>query len=728
MNAAGAGSIALTTPVGLLPLATPRRTERLAGLGIRCVADLLRHLPLRYEHERPEETIADAGRLLGPRHGAHANVAVRGEILAMRLHRGRKPRVEATLSDGSATLKLTWFNAPWVRRTIHPGARVLVQGRMERHGDWLQMVNPKLSRLEGERELPRRDERFRPVYPASEELASAEIERMIAALLPAALPLIEDHLPKPYREARGMPPLAEAYRMIHQPEELDDALAGRRRLAFDELLLQQLAVMTRRRQLRESMRAAALPSTPTIDRHILARFPFALTADQRLVIDEIAADLGSSTPMNRLLQGDVGAGKTVVALYAMLLATASGHQSLLMAPTELLAEQHHASIGRFLGGSAVRLALLTGSAGRSEREAILAAAADGTIDILVGTHALLGEALRFRSLALAVIDEQHRFGVHQRAVFRSRAGALTSTDAAAAALDGSTSKTERSLGPTVPHVLVMTATPIPRTLSLTIFGDLDVSTIRSLPPGRTPTVTRVVDPDRAADVYAYVAERVAAGEQAYVVVPAVEEGDLGLANVAGHLEWLAKGPLANARLAGLHGRMRREERDAIMTRFREGAVDALVSTVVIEVGVDVPNASIMVVEHADRFGLAQLHQLRGRVGRGTRRSLCVLLARPLTPDAEARLQAIAETSDGFRIAERDLEIRGPGDLFGARQHGVAPFIAAELPRDFQLLALARRDAEAWIARSPDLSAPEEALLRRRMLKAHGATLGVGDVG
>ena len=707
--------------------------EKFAALGLRCLADLLRHLPIRHEHEREEQSIAGVGRMVGPRHGAGATVSVRGEIQAARVARGRKQRIEATLGDDTGTMKVTWFNSPWVKKQVHPGLRVHLQGRATRYGDWLEMTNPRLTVIEPGGEPPPSEERFRPIYPASEALPSSAIERVISAALPMALPLIEDHLPDTFRERRGLPPLAEAYRMIHTPDSEDEARAGRRRLAYDEHLFLQLGVMMRRRQIRESTRAHALRSSPTIDARILRRLPFALTPDQRQVVDEIAADLARETPMNRLLQGDVGAGKTVVALYAMLLAVVARHQAALMAPTELLAEQHFDSISRLLEGSEVRLALLTGAQPKADREAILARLASGDIDILVGTHALLTESVRFDSLALAVIDEQHRFGVHQRANLREKtlgptAGGVEAPGAARAPA-GSSVSVER---PMAPHVLVMTATPIPRTLSLTIFGDLDVSTIRHLPPGRQPIVTRCVGVERRDEVYAFVAERVRRGEQCYVVVPAVEAGDLGLTDVASHLAWLGAGHFAGLRLEGLHGRLGREEREEIMGRFRRGEVDVLVATVVIEVGVDVPNASLMVVEHADRFGLAQLHQLRGRIGRGATKSLCVLVAHEpvpeASPEAQARLTTMVETTDGFAIAERDLEIRGPGELFGARQSGIAPFVAADLPHDFQLLQLARRDAEAWIARSPELAAPEEALLRRRLMKFCGAALGLADVG
>jgi len=701
-----ASAIALTSPLTALPGIGPRTAEKLHGLGVRCIADLLRHLPLRHEHELAEDTIHAAQRIVGPLHGAEANVAASGDLGAVALGRGRQPRVEATIMDGTGTMRLVWFNAPYMKRSLHPGLRVRVEGKAKRWGDYLEMANPRLTVLEAGAAAGPRIERYRAVYPATEGVSSSAIEKAIAAALPLAMPLLEDHLPADFRERRALPSFADAFRMIHAPANPDEAASARRRLAYDELLLLQLGVMMRRRQLRERFTADPLACTPEIDRHITRRLPFALTPDQRAVIDEIAADCARTSPMNRLLQGDVGAGKTVVALHAMLLAVASRHQAALMAPTELLAEQHATTIRRLLSESKVRLALLTGALTARERRETTAAIEAGEVDLVIGTHAILTESVKFKSLALVVIDEQHRFGVHQRATLRDKRG-----------------ESDR-----VPHVLVMTATPIPRTLSLTVFGDLDISTIRHLPPGRQPIATRVVGPEKAPEVYSYAAERIRAGEQAYVVVPSIEEGDRGLKDVVSHMAWLSNGPFAGLRVAGIHGRLPVAERDEAMDRFRGGSLDVLVATVVIEVGVDVPNASLMIVEHAERFGLAQLHQLRGRIGRGTRRSLCVLIGAPGNPEAEQRLAAIAETTDGFRIAERDLEIRGPGELFGARQAGAAPFLAADLPRDFPLLAMARRDAEEWIGRSPALAAPEEAVLKRRLMKAHGKALGLADVG
>ncbi|MCP3902846.1 MAG: ATP-dependent DNA helicase RecG [Planctomycetes bacterium] len=703
-------TLQLTTAVERIPGVGSRRAGALRRLGLRCVADLLRHLPQRYERELGERTVEEAAT-----QGADAILTIAGEVETIRMSRGRKARFEATVRDETGTTLLTWFNAPWLRGKLHPGQRIRATGKMKRYGEWLQMVNPRWEVIEedpvevADGDAPR-DGRLRPIYPASEDVSSAVIELAVGAILEPALRLVDDHLTDAYRAERELPPLADAYRKIHRPADEAEAAGARRRLAFDELLMLQLGVMLKRAHRRETQRAPALVANASIDEHIAGRLPFTLTASQREVIDEIAGDLTTPVPMNRLLQGDVGAGKTAVALYAMLLAVASEHQAALMAPTELLAEQHFATIDGMLAGSSVRLGLLTGSMRAAQRRELLERLETGEIDILMGTHALLTETVRFRRLALVVVDEQHRFGVHQRATLRAKGGG------------------EETQTVEIPHTLVMTATPIPRTLSLTVFGDLDVSTIRHLPPGRRPAVTRHLSEAQAVRAYEFARSRIARGEQAFIVVPVIDESETGLKDITTHLKHLETGPFAGCRLAALHGRLDRDERDEIMGRFRDGQLDALVATTVIEVGVDVPRATVMIIEHADRFGLAQLHQLRGRIGRGARRGVCVLVADPTTEDAEARIAAIAGTTDGFEIAERDLEIRGPGELFGAKQSGMAPFFAARLPRDTELLRLARRDAIEWVARSPRLSDEPDALLRKRLLKAHGQWLGLGDVG
>ena len=731
--------LSLTTHVSQVRGVGPRTAGAFERVGLRCVADLILHLPGRYEQQKAERSIEqlyiEYNRSRGDR---SSHLAASGEIAAVRFVPGRKNRLEATLDDGTGVLRLVWFNMPWMREKIHPGLAIRVTGKPTTFGEYLQLTNPRFELADAEeggddgrepveQSAASGNDVLLPVYPASEDLTPRQVAKVIDQVLDPALALIDDHLPVSYRRERALPELADSYRMVHRPDTTEDAKAGRRRLAFDELLLFQLGVMLKRHQRRQVSRAPALRHTKAIEKHILARFPFTLTRAQRAVLADLRDDLTGASPMNRLLQGDVGSGKTVVALYAMLLAVASEHQAALMAPTELLAEQHFDSIGRMLEGGRVRIELLTGSMSASARQAILDDLAAGEIDIIIGTHALLTESVRFSSLAVAVIDEQHRFGVHQRAALRTKttqADDVAADHGAAGAGDSSDPSPEVELSP---HVLVMTATPIPRTLAQTLLGDLDVSTIRGLPPGRQPILTRHVTADQSDEVYDYLRRRVDAGEQAYVVVPAVEAGEQGLADVTTHAERLRAGPLAGRAVAVLHGRINRDERRRVMDDFRAGRIDVLVATTVIEVGVDVPNATMMVVEHADRFGLAQLHQLRGRIGRGERPSLCVLIGDPVSDDGTARINAMVATNDGFVIAEKDLEIRGPGELFGWRQSGEPPFRVARLNEDQDLLALARRDARQWIENNPTMAGDELALLRKRLLKAYGRTFGLVDV-
>jgi ATP-dependent DNA helicase RecG len=705
-----ATDVKLTTPLAELPGVTARQAELLATLGLTRLGHLMAHLPLRHEKIEAESHIADLvpGQI----------ISARGEITAMRpIRHGRRPRIEAVLHDGTGRLDLVFFNGMYMADRLHPGVRVRVQGKARTRGPGLQMANPKVDFIKEDRAEPGlAGERIRPVYPANEHINSAQIERIIAKALPLALPLIEDHLPEPYRHERGLPALSDAYRMQHAPESLEEAAASRRRLAYDELLMLQIGVALKRAHLRQTLKAPALKWNAAIDKHIRERLPFQLTPGQEGVVKDIAVDLSSPTPTNRLIQGDVGSGKTVIALYAMLMAVAAKGQASLMAPTELLAEQHFNSITRMLAGSRVRVELLTGSTPKADRESVLSRVASGDVDILIGTHALLTQSVQFHALAVAIIDEQHRFGVHQRATLREKSSDEAST----------------------PHVIVMTATPIPRTLAITLFGDLDISSIRGLPPGRRPISTRVVNPDDRADVYDELAARIGKGEQGYVVVPAIDPTHLEPTD-----EFREGGPLRDIRtvqhelenrwlpgrrIAAIHGQLSRATREAAMERFRLGQIDVLVATTVIEVGVDVPNAAIMIIEQADRFGLAQLHQLRGRVGRGQLDSACFLISDATTPEAQQRLTVMEQTTDGFVLAEKDLEIRGPGEVFGSRQSGLPPFKVADLMRDRELLNLAKRDAAAWVVASPAMKRAEDQLILRRLTKAFGKELGLADVG
>ncbi len=725
--------ITAKTALADIPGIGARLAERLKAFELLTAGDMVRHFPMRHERKLAERSILETQREMAD---DQAEIRIRGTVAAVRVRRGRATMVEATLEDDSSSARLVWFNASWMRDKIHPGDSGVAQGRAKVRNGFLELGNPRwipdpapdetmaqraampsnatTESTNSTINIPRINppllhvhDQLRAIYPASEQLLSSEIESVVAQVLEPVCCAIDDPLPLAFRQERGLIALADAYRLYHQARAEDDVVAARKRLAFDELFLLQLGVMMRRAQLRSRTRALPLKLEANINQHIRSRIPFTLTPQQDQVIAEIVADMSQPFAMNRLLQGDVGSGKTVVAVYAMLLAVAHGFQAALVAPTELLAEQHYAVLGAMLQGSNVRIAFITSSNTSAERRERVAGLASGKFDIAIGTHALLEGGVAFRNLAVAVIDEQHRFGVKQRAAIRQKGqGEL----------------------PVVPHTLVMTATPIPRTLAITLYGDLDTSVLRGSPPGRERIITRVVAPEKAPEVYSYLRTRLERGEQAYVVVPAVEESDLGLKDVANHLRYLQEGPWKGFNLAVLHGAMAREERDATMNAFRSGKVHALVATIVIEVGVDVANASIMVVEHADRFGLAQLHQLRGRVGRGSTQSLCVFLGESPTQDGKQRLEAIRNTDDGFMIAETDLRIRGPGEVFGSRQSGLPPFQIADLARDGELLRVARADAHAWIEKDPELSAPSVAALKNKLLITYGKALGLGDVG
>lgn len=722
-------SLRLSTPVRQLRGVGTRRAEILKRLGIHSVLDLLRHLPSRYEYESSEGTISDL-----PMDGIGST---RGIIVNTRLIPGRKGgRFQATLQDHQARLDLVWFNASYLREKLHPGMLIRVQGKIKVFSGYPQMVNPKWEPLDESNATPAKVERLRPVYPATEDLPSAKIEALIAPLFPDILTQIVDPLPEDFVAQHAMPGLADAFRMVHQPKNEEESAAARRRLAYNELLILQVGIALRRHHFRTALIAPPLRWSSSTDEHIRKRFPFSLTSSQEKAINEIVADLKQSKPMNRLLQGDVGAGKTVVALYALLLAVADRKQGALMAPTELLAEQHFRSISQMLEGSNVQMALLTSSrlagAARNQIEADIEA---GRTEIVIGTQALLTETIRFNDLAVVVVDEQHRFGVMQRAAFRSRAADNTKVDQLfLSEASPDTVKPPLATKHPSPHYLVMTATPIPRTLSLTIFGDLDISTIHGLPPGRQPITTRVVAQDKSDAVYRYISERLLKGEQAYVVVPTIDtsgkESAVQLKNVTTHAKLLQDKYFNQNRVAAVHGRMKHDTRESIMNRFRAGMIDVLVATTVIEVGLDVPNANLMVVEHAERFGLAQLHQLRGRVGRGSggHKALCVFIADAKTDDAALRMKAIAETTDGFKIAEHDFMIRGMGKLFGTEQHGSMDLRVAKLPDDMALMNLARRDAAKIVEVDPTLHEPIWGKLRKVLMREHGDAIGLVDVG
>jgi ATP-dependent DNA helicase RecG len=633
-----------------LPGVAATTQRKLGKLGLATVRDVLEHRPRRYETAADEVPIA---RLL-----QGEEVVVTGRVLNVekRPMRGRRrTRIVARVDDGTAAVSVTWFNQPWLADRLKPGTEVRLRGKLGRWG-----FEPRSYDIGDE---ARATADFAPVYPAAEEIAAVTVRRVVDTALPLTAH-VPDPLPAELREREGLALKRDALAAVHRPRDLDEAEAARQRLAFEELLVLQIGI-ARRVAERERTLAPALGEPGELIHRYRKALPFALTPYQEQAVREIDGDLSRTVPMQRLLQGDVGSGKTVVALYALLRAVESGRQGALMAPTETLAEQHFSTIADLCFELGVRCALLTSSSGKREREAALGA------DVVVGTHALIQEGFELRNLAVAVVDEQHRFGVEQRsALIAGRA----------------------------PHVLHMTATPIPRTLALTVYGDLAVSEIAKPPASRKPVITSWITEDRASEAYTRLTRLLREGRQAYVVCPLIEASETSLARAAEEeAERLRRAELRDFRVGCLHGRLKAAERRDLMARFKSRELDVLVATTVIEVGVDVPNATVMIVQEADRFGLAQLHQLRGRVGRGAEQSYCVLVSRAkeeLTESAHARLQALCETADGFELAEVDLELRGGGALLGTRQSGLSDLRFAHLRKDRDLLQRAREAAPA----------------------------------
>jgi ATP-dependent DNA helicase RecG len=590
--------------------------------------------------------------------------------ISKRRARGRLTIVEATVADDSGSIKAVWFNQPWVADQLEPGARVRLIGTVRRGS---------FSVRSHEREGAPRQEPLVPVYHASEEIAPKKLRELVGAALGSAGD-VPDPLPADLKARRELPLKADALVALHRPRSLEEAERARSRLAFDELLVLQVGLARRRVERQDDVAPALDPPGELVSRYI-EQLPFALTPDQERALVEIDADLVRPVPMERLLQGDVGSGKTVVALYALLRAVESGRLGALMAPTETLAEQHFLTLEGYCTALGVGVGLLTSSVGKRDRARAAGAG------ILVGTHALIQEGVDLTRLAVAVVDEQHRFGVEQRqALVAGRS----------------------------PHVLHMTATPIPRTLALTVYGDLNVTEISRPPADRKPIVTAWVGAERSSEAYKRLRRHLDEGRQAYVVCPLIEESETSVARAAEvEAERLRRGELRGYRVGLLHGRLRPVERRELMAKFKAGELDVLVATTVIEVGVDVPNATIMIVQEADRFGLAQLHQLRGRVGRGAEQSYCLLVSRPkeeLTEIAQQRLQALVDTTDGFELAEKDLELRGAGELLGKRQSGLTDFRFAHIVRDRPLLAQAREDAASLVAYEGPLTDESDRLL------------------
>jgi ATP-dependent DNA helicase RecG len=685
--------VALDDQVEALVGVGEKKGEALRAKGVSTVRELLEYFPRRYQFESEERPIADL---------VHDEIqSARGEIIATNYVPRPRSRFEATLEDSTGKLALSWFNAAWLRNKVRPGVQLRVRGKVKSFRGLPQMTQAKWEEVDEETPATE-DSTFRPIYAASAELSTDEIMAIVADNLAAAVANVPEFFDEKLLRKHDLPTRGEAYRLIHQPANWREALRARRRLVFDELMLLQLGLNIGRRQREGKLSAPVLRIDKTLDARIRGRFPFEMTGAQQRAVWQIAADMKSGRPMNRLLQGDVGSGKTVVALYAMLVAVANKMQAAFLAPTEVLAEQHYRNLVRMLDGSSVGIDLVTGRTKRKGRGFAGDAALDRT-DLAIGTQALLQSDVAFGNLGLVVIDEQHKLGVKQRAHLRDQGHA--------------------------PHYLVMTATPIPRTLALSYLSDFDVTTIDELPPGRQPIRTYHLRPKERKRAHDFIRRQVEAGRQAYVVLPQIDDDGLGeTQSVRKHFDQVKNGGLKGLRLGMMHGQLSGDEKQHVMHEFRDGKLDVLVSTTVIEVGVDVPNATVMVIESSERFGLSQLHQLRGRVGRGAHDSFCILVSEAETDQAKQRIEAMCRTNDGFEIAETDLKLRGPGDFFGTRQHGLPPMKIADLTKELELLKLAKDDAAELLADDPNLLKPHHEALRAALIRQFGDALELAQVG
>ncbi len=648
----------------------PKRAELFAKLDVRTVGGLLALYPRAYIDFSAPFTVATAP------YGDAA--AVRAEVLEIkpmvRISGGRT-MLRVVCADETAALNLVFFNNPYVANKLAPGSEYLFYGKVGGGFAEREMVAPVFIPVGETAPLS-------PVYPATAGLSSAAIGAAVRRALDA-VDDVPEPLPEHLLEKYALPQKRDALRMIHAPESHEDVKNARRRLIFEELFCVQLGLLQMRGR---EERLSGAPMKAADPAAFYAALPFAPTGAQRRAVEEAFADMAGKHPMNRLLQGDVGSGKTLVAAAAVWLAAQNGYQSVLMAPTEILARQHADTLEKLLRPLDIGVALLTSSVKGAARKNALAAIAAGHAQLVVGTHAVLSEPVEFANLGLAVTDEQHRFGVRQRGQLAKKADS--------------------------PHLLVMSATPIPRTLALLMFGDLDLSILDEMPPGRTPVKTYAVTGKKREAMFGFLAREIAAGRQVYIVCPLIEEGESGLLAATAYIDDIARPLLPRANIGLMHGKMKPAEKDAVMRAFREGEIDCLVSTTVIEVGVDVPNATVMVIEDAERYGLSALHQLRGRVGRGAAESYCVLVSDHAGEAARERLRFLCHTSDGFEIARYDLETRGPGDFFGSRQHGLPDLKIADLAADTRVLKAAQQEALAMAEQDPGLKDPAHAGIKQ----------------
>lgn len=663
------------TPVRYLKGVGPKTAERFEKLGILTLSDLLCHYPRRYLDFSKPYSIAEAP--------ADTECVVKAEVFAKpggRILPGGRRMERITAGDDVSSLEITWFNNPYAAQKLELGQEYYFQGIVTGGMLRRQMVNPQVRTDVQVKSSP-----FEAVYPQTEGLTSSAIAKCVRQLLPHA-ELLPDPLPSEMLKKYRLLSKADAVRAIHCPATEEEAFAARRRLIYEELLVLQLGIG---RMKNHGAASTGAPMKKADASPFWESLPFSPTGAQRRAVEEILTDMSGETSMNRLLQGDVGSGKTLVAAAAIWACIRAGYQAALLAPTEILASQHAENLNRLLSPFGMRVALLTGGMKAAARRTTLAAIRDDEADLIVGTHAILSEGVEFARLGLAVVDEQHRFGVRQRGLLAEKAAN--------------------------PHLLVMSATPIPRTLGLLMYGDLDISILDELPPGRKPVKTRCITGKKRADLYGFLDREIDSGRQVYIVCPAIEDaGGSGLNAVKSYYEDIAKAYLPDRRVGLMHGKLKPKEKAEVMDDFKSGRLDALVSTTVIEVGVDVPNATVMVIENAERYGLSALHQLRGRVGRGAAESWCFLVSDNASESVQKRLKFLCSTSDGFAVAQYDLETRGPGDFFGSRQHGLPTLQIADLMNDTRTLHAAQSEAVALLAEDPLLERPEHALLARQV--------------
>lgn len=663
------------TPVRYLKGVGPKTAERFEKLGILTLSDLLCHYPRRYLDFSKPYSIAEAP--------ADTECVVKAEVFAKpggRILPGGRRMERITAGDDVSSLEITWFNNPYAAQKLELGQEYYFQGIVTGGMLRRQMVNPQVRTDAQVKSSP-----FEAVYPQTEGLTSSAIAKCVRQLLPHA-ELLPDPLPSEMLKKYRLLSKADAVRAIHCPATEEEAFAARRRLIYEELLVLQLGIG---RMKNHGAASTGAPMKKADASPFWESLSFSPTGAQRRAVEEILTDMSGETSMNRLLQGDVGSGKTLVAAAAIWACIRAGYQAALLAPTEILASQHAENLNRLLSPFGMRVALLTGGMKAAARRTTLAAIRDDEADLIVGTHAILSEGVEFARLGLAVVDEQHRFGVRQRGLLAEKAAN--------------------------PHLLVMSATPIPRTLGLLMYGDLDISILDELPPGRKPVKTRCITGKKRADLYGFLDREIDSGRQVYIVCPAIEDaGGSGLNAVKSYYEDIAKAYLPDRRVGLMHGKLKPKEKAEVMDDFKSGRLDALVSTTVIEVGVDVPNATVMVIENAERYGLSALHQLRGRVGRGAAESWCFLVSDNASESVQKRLKFLCSTSDGFAVAQYDLETRGPGDFFGNRQHGLPTLQIADLMNDTRTLHAAQSEAVALLAEDPLLERPEHALLARQV--------------